>query len=54
VVAVLAVAVPSALLTAQLRPPIPGDPLPGVTPVQFELFRLGSTISSRSRRRKKD
>ena len=41
VVAVLAVAVPSALLTAQLRPPVPGDPLPGVTPVQFEEFRLG-------------
>ena len=40
-VAVLAVAVPSALLTAQLRPPVPGDPLPGITPVQFEEFRLG-------------
>jgi len=40
-VGLLAVLVPGALLTAQLRPPVPGDPLPGVTPVQFETFRLG-------------
>ncbi len=33
--------VTSALLTAQLRPVQPGDPLPGITPVEFEEFRLG-------------
>ena len=31
----------SGLLFAQLRAPQPGDPLPGVTPVEFEEFRLG-------------
>ena len=31
----------SGLLFAQLRAPRPGDPLPGVTPVEFEEFRLG-------------
>jgi CxxC motif-containing protein (DUF1111 family) len=31
----------SAALLAQSRTPIPGDPLPGVTPVEFEEFRLG-------------
>ena len=31
----------SALLVAQLRPAMPGDPLPGVTPAEFEEFRLG-------------
>jgi CxxC motif-containing protein (DUF1111 family) len=29
------------LVVAQLRTPMPGDPLPGVTPVEFEEFRLG-------------
>jgi CxxC motif-containing protein (DUF1111 family) len=29
------------LLVAQQRAPRPGDPLPGVTPVEFEEFRLG-------------
>jgi CxxC motif-containing protein (DUF1111 family) len=31
----------SGLALAQLRAPMPGDPLPGVTPVEFEEFRLG-------------
>ncbi len=31
----------SGLLFAQLREPVPGDPLTGVTPVEFEEFRLG-------------
>jgi len=31
----------SGLLFAQLRAPMPGDPLAGVTPVEFEEFRLG-------------
>ena len=31
----------SGLLFAQLRAPMPGDPLPGLTPVEFEEFRLG-------------
>ncbi len=31
----------SALLVAQLRSPLPGDALPGVTPAEFEEFRLG-------------
>ena len=30
-----------ALLVAQVRTPVPGDALPGVTPVEFEEFRLG-------------
>ena len=29
------------ILVAQQRAPSPGDPLPGVTPVEFEEFRLG-------------
>ena len=30
------------LLPSQTRPPVlPGDPLPGITPAEFELFRLG-------------
>lgn len=29
------------LLVAQQRAPMPGDPLPGVTPVEFEEFRIG-------------
>ena len=40
-VAALAVlALASAILTAQ-RAPLPGDPLPGITPAEFEEFRLG-------------
>jgi CxxC motif-containing protein (DUF1111 family) len=31
----------SSLLVAQPRPPVPGDALPGVTPVEFEEFRIG-------------
>ncbi len=31
----------SAILVAQGRPFQPGDPLPGLTPVEFEEFRLG-------------
>ena len=31
----------TALLTAQTRIVIPGSPLPGITPVEFEEFRLG-------------
>ena len=31
----------SGLLFAQLRAPMPGDPLAGVTPVEFEEFRIG-------------
>jgi CxxC motif-containing protein (DUF1111 family) len=31
----------SAVLFAQSRAPLPGDPLPGLTPVEFEEFRLG-------------
>jgi len=29
------------IVTAQLRGPAPGEPLPGVTPAEFEEFRLG-------------
>ena len=29
------------MLVAQVRVPVPGDALPGVTPVEFEEFRLG-------------
>jgi Di-haem oxidoreductase, putative peroxidase len=31
----------SVLLVGQAHTPVPGDPLPGVTPVEFEEFRLG-------------
>lgn len=31
----------SGLTFAQLRAPVPGDPLPGLSPVEFEEFRLG-------------
>jgi CxxC motif-containing protein (DUF1111 family) len=31
----------AAVLAAQVRTALPGDPLPGVTPVEFEEFRLG-------------
>jgi len=41
VVAVAALALAGAILTAQLRGPAPGEPLPGVTPAEFEEFRLG-------------
>jgi CxxC motif-containing protein (DUF1111 family) len=30
-----------ALLVAQVRVPVPGDALPGITPIEFEEFRLG-------------
>ena len=40
-VAVAALALAGAILTAQLRGPAPGEPLPGVTPAEFEEFRLG-------------
>src|SRR6188768_1646967 len=36
-----ALALTGAILTAQLRAQLPGEPLPGVTPVEFEEFRLG-------------
>jgi len=35
------VALAGAMLVAQVRVPVPGDALPGVTPVEFEEFRLG-------------
>lgn len=31
----------SVLIVAQARTPVPGDPLPGVTPIEFEAFRVG-------------
>src|SRR4029079_2967511 len=31
----------SVVLLAQVRSPAPGDSLPGVTPIEFEEFRLG-------------
>lgn len=31
----------SVVLLAQVRTPVPGDPLPGVTPIEFEEFRIG-------------
>jgi len=31
----------SVVLLAQARSPVPGDPLPGVTPIEFEEFRIG-------------
>ncbi len=40
-VAGVLVVVLSTLLLARQRAPMPGDPLPGVTPVEFEEFRLG-------------
>src|SRR5690349_18679384 len=39
-VCVLAVAT-TAILVAQTRIPVPGDALPGITPVEFQEFRLG-------------
>src|SRR6187402_1194910 len=36
-----ALALTGAILTAQLRAQLPGEPLPGVTPAEFEEFRLG-------------
>src|SRR6187401_665617 len=36
-----ALALTGAILTAQLRAQLPGDPLSGITPVEFEEFRLG-------------
>ena len=38
---VTAVVILGAAVAAQIRTPLPGDPLPGVTPVEFEEFRLG-------------
>jgi CxxC motif-containing protein (DUF1111 family) len=35
------VALAGAILVAQVRIPVPGDALPGVTPVEFQEFRLG-------------
>jgi CxxC motif-containing protein (DUF1111 family) len=35
------VALAGAMLVAQVRVPVPGDALPGVTPAEFEEFRLG-------------
>ena len=40
-VSVTGVVLLSTLLAAQAPGGIPGDPLPGVTPVEFEEFRLG-------------
>ena len=40
-VAVAALAFAGAILSAQLRAPAPGEPLPGITPHEFEEFRLG-------------
>jgi CxxC motif-containing protein (DUF1111 family) len=39
--AVAALAFAGAILSAQLRAPAPGEPLPGITPHEFEEFRLG-------------
>ena len=33
--------VASVVLLAQVRTPVPGDPLPGITPIEFEEFRIG-------------
>ena len=38
---IAALGLAGAIVTAQLRPPAPGQPLPGVTPHEFEEFRLG-------------
>jgi CxxC motif-containing protein (DUF1111 family) len=35
------VALAGAMLVAQVRVPVPGDALPGITPAEFEEFRLG-------------
>jgi Di-haem oxidoreductase, putative peroxidase len=35
------VALAGAMLVAQVRVPVPGDALPGITPVEFQEFRLG-------------
>jgi CxxC motif-containing protein (DUF1111 family) len=35
------VALAGAIVVAQVRVPVPGDALPGITPVEFEEFRLG-------------
>ena len=35
------VSIAGVLLVAQVRTPLPGDALPGVTPVEFEEFRIG-------------
>ena len=43
----------TAALTAQ-RPVLPGEPLPGVTPSEFEEFALGLEDFSRSRTRRRD
>ena len=40
-VSVAGVVLVSALLAAQTPGGVPGDPLPGVTPIEFEEFRLG-------------
>ena len=39
--AIAALAFAGAILSAQLRAPAPGEPLPGITPHEFEEFRLG-------------
>jgi CxxC motif-containing protein (DUF1111 family) len=39
--AVLCVALTMSMMQAQGRPPRPGDPLPGITAAEFELFRVG-------------
>jgi CxxC motif-containing protein (DUF1111 family) len=39
--AVAALGFAGAILSAQLRAPAPGEPLPGITPHEFEEFRLG-------------
>ena len=41
VVVAVALALTGVILTAQLRGPAPGEPLPGITPHEFEEFRLG-------------
>jgi CxxC motif-containing protein (DUF1111 family) len=41
VLLVAALGFAGAILTAQLRSPAPGEPLPGITPHEFEEFRLG-------------
>jgi CxxC motif-containing protein (DUF1111 family) len=38
---IAALAFAGAILSAQLRSPAPGEPLPGITPHEFEEFRLG-------------
>jgi CxxC motif-containing protein (DUF1111 family) len=41
IVALAALALTGAILSAQLRGPVPGEPLPGITAHEFEEFRLG-------------